>query len=653
MAVLLLYLPMLFSQCFIQQYRAGGAMENQALFRTFYKRPAVLLWLGCSPFLTAQAEPLNLAQQVVTATRTATPLVSVASSSVITREDIERSQAQSVPDMLRGLAGVQIVSNGGRGKSTSLYLRGTSEKQLLVLIDGVKVGSATSGAAALQDIPLALVERIEVVRGPRSSLYGSEALGGVIQIFTRRGAKQGLKPYLALGTGTRSSSSANAGLAGGSQNGWFDLGVSSEDTDGINARAYRPSAAGAYEPDADGYRQLAGSLRGGYRFVNGLELDGSWMQSSIHSDQDLRSSSGKTGRYSYADGEQQVLGGRARFTPLEPWDVTLQAGHSEDRTDNFRDGGFYSRFDTERYTFAWQNDFSLTPEQLLSLGFDYQQDRIDTSDTYAEDSRDNRGYYTQYQGRFGRHGVSVGLRRDDNQQFGEHDTGNLGWSYELSERLTLSAAYGTAFRAPTFNDLYTPNSGSTAGNPDLKPEKSENYELGLQGGAGWGEWRLSVFENQIDDLIVWAGSKPMRPQNVESARIRGLESSVRTQLENWDLAATLTLLDPQDRSQENHGHQLARRAKRTFNIDADRRIGSFGVGATLFAASQRFNDASNTEDSRLPGYALVDLRGEYHIDSEWRLQAKVSNLFDRDYETAQTYEQPGRAFYLTLRYQAL
>lgn len=252
MAVLWLYLPMLFSQCFIQQYRAGGAMENQALFRTFYTRPAALLLLGCSPFLPAQAETLNLAQQVVTATRTATPLVSVASSSVITREDIERSQAQSVPDMLRGLAGVQIVSNGGRGKNTTLYLRGTSEKQLLVLIDGVKVGAATSGAAALQDIPLALVERIEVVRGPRSSLYGSEALGGVIQIFTRRGAKQGLKPYLALGTGTRSSYSANAGLAGGSENGWFDLGVSSEDTDGINARAYRPKYPGDYEPDADG-----------------------------------------------------------------------------------------------------------------------------------------------------------------------------------------------------------------------------------------------------------------------------------------------------------------------------------------------------------------------------------------------------------------
>lgn len=616
--------------------------------------PAALLLCTVSCISLAQAaEQTHLKDQLVTATRTAAPLVSIASSSVITRAEIERSQAQSLPEMLRGLAGVQIVSNGGRGKSTSLFLRGTSDKQLLVLVDGVKVGSATSGAAALQDIPLALVERIEVVRGPRSSLYGSEALGGVIQVFTRRGAKQGLKPYLTLGAGTRSSYSGNAGLAGGSENGWFDLGVSSEDTDGINARAYRPSAPRAYEPDADGYRQLAGSLRGGYRFDSGLELDGNWLQSSTHSDQDLRSSSGKTGRYGYADGEQQVLGGRARFTPLEPWGVTLQAGHSEDRSDYFRDGDFYSRFDTERDTFAWQNDFSLTPEQLLTLGFDYQQDRIDTSDTYAEDSRHNRGYYTQYQGRFGRHGLSAGLRRDDNQQFGEHDTGNLGWSYDLSETLTLSAAYGTAFRAPTFNDLYAPNSGYTAGNPDLKPEESENYELGLQGVAGWGEWRLSVFENQIDDLIVWAGSNPMRPQNVESARIRGLESSARTQLANWDLAATLTLLDPQDRSQDNHGHQLARRAKRTFNIDADRRIGQFGVGATLFAASQRFDNVSNTDASRLPGYALVDLRGEYHIDSEWRLQAKVSNLLNRDYETVQTYEQPGRAFYLTLRYQAL
>ena len=625
------------------------------MIRKPFARSAACALLSLLPFPPAFAgsQALTLDKQLVTATRTATPVVSIASSSVITREDIERSQAQTLPDMLRGLAGVQIVSNGGRGKSTSLYLRGTSEKQLLVLVDGIKVGSATSGAAALQDIPLALVERIEVVRGPRSSLYGSESLGGVIQIFTRRSLGQGFKPYLALGAGSRSSYSGSAGVAGAAGNGWFDAAVSSEDTDGINARAYRPSAPKAYEADADGYRQLAGSLRGGYRFARGLELDGSWLQSSIHSDQDLRSSSGKTGRYGYADGEQQVFGGRARFAPLQPWQVTLQAGHSEERNDNFRDDGFYSRFDTERDSFGWQNDFSLGEEQLFTLGYDYQQDRIDTSDDYAEDSRDNRGYYAQYQGRFGRHGLSAGLRRDDNQQFGEHDTGNLGWSYDLSDSLTLSAVYGTAFRAPTFNDLYYPASASTAGNPDLEPEASQNYELGLQGVAGWGEWSLSAFENQIDDLIVWAGRSPMRPQNVESARIRGLESMARTQLADWDLAATLTLLDPQDRSAENHGHQLARRAKRTFNLNADRRFGQFGVGATLFAVSQRFDDASNEEDSRLPGYALVDLRGEYHIDAEWTLQSKVSNLFDRDYETAQTYEQPGRAFYLTLRYQAL
>ena len=615
-------------------------------------RLAAPVLLSLSPF-AVQANTLDLEQQVVTATRTAAPLVAIASSSVISREDIERSQAQSLPDMLRGLAGVQIVSNGGRGKNTSLYLRGTNEKQVLVLVDGIRVGSATSGAAALQDIPLALVERIEVVRGPRSSLYGAEALGGVIQIFTRRGSGQGFKPYLALGAGSRSSYSGSAGLAGGGADGWFDLGVSSEDTDGINARAYRPAAPKAYEADADGYRQLAGSLRGGYRFASGLELDGSWLQSAIHSDQDLRSTSGRSGRYGYADGEQQVLGGRARFAPLQPWVVTLQAGHGEERTDNFRDGGFYSRFNTERDTLGWQNDFSLGEQQLLTLGYDYQEDRIDTSDRYAEDSRDNRGYYAQYQLRAGRHGLSAGLRRDDNQQFGEHDTGNLGWSYALTEELTLSAAYGTAFRAPTFNDLYYPASAATAGNPDLKPEESQNYELGLRGTAGWGEWSLSAFENQIDDLIVWAGRNPMRPQNVESARIRGLESSATAQLAGWDLSATLTLLDPQDRSAANHGHQLARRAKRTFNLDADRRLGDFGVGATLFAASQRFDDAGNTEASRLPGYALVDLRGEYHLDAEWRLQARISNLFDRQYETAQTYEQPGRAFYLTLRYQAL
>lgn len=632
----------------------GGHDGDLNVIRTPFTASAACVLLGyCSLSFSLPLQPIDLDDQVITATRTERSFSRIASSTVITREAIERSQAPSVPELLRGLAGVSVSSNGGRGKTSSVYVRGTSSQHLLVLVDGIKIGSATSGGASLESIPVEQIERIELVRGPRSSLYGSEAVGGVMQIFTRQGGGDGFKPYFSAGAGSRSSFDGTAGVAGGQGAGWFNLGVASESTDGINSRAYRPAAPRSHEPDADGYRELSGSLRGGYRFDNGLELDGSWLHVDNHSDYDSRSTSGTTGRFAYSEGSQQVVGGRARFTPLDAWRVTLQAGHSEDKADNFRDGAFYSRFDTRRDTFGWQNDFSLGGEQLITLGFDYQQDSIEVSDDYAVDSRDNKGVYGQYQARFGRHGVVAGVRRDDNEQFGHHDTGNLGWSYDLRDDLVLSASYGTAFKAPTFNDLYAPDTGFTAGNPDLAPEESQSYELGLRGEQRWGEWSLNAFETRIDDLIIWTGSSPMQPQNVDVARIRGIEGSVAAQLLGWDVATTMTVLDPQDRSKANHGHLLPRRAKRTLSVDLDRNIGRFAVGSTVYTASQRYDRSSNADAERLPGYALIDLRGEYRIDPSWRLQARLSNLFDRQYETAQTYEQPGRAVHFAVRYQAL
>lgn len=604
---------------------------------------AVLLGLP-SCVLADHGDALLLGQQVITASRTGHSPVSIASSSLITRDEIERQQAGSVPELLQRLAGVSVTSNGGRGKSTSVSIRGTSDKHVLVLIDGVRVGSATSGSAALQSIPVEQIERIEIVRGPRSSLYGSEAMGGVIQIFTRRGGAEGFKPYFSVGAGSRSSYSGSAGVAGSHGNGWFNLGVASESTDGINARAYRSRYPNSYEPDADGYRELSAQLRAGYRFDGGLELDGSWLQSENHSDFDSPS-----GRDAYSDGSLQAISGRARFSPLAFWDVTLQAGHSEDLDDRFQDGAFYSRFDTRRDSLSWQNDFNFGEAQVLSLGMDYKKDRVDSSDDYAEDSRYNKGYFVQYQAAFGRHGVQAGLRRDKDEFFGSHDTGSLGYSFDLSNALTLTAAYGTAYRAPTFNDLYYPFDGYNFGNPNLQPEESESYEIGIRGSHGWGEWSINAYENQIQDLIVWGAS----PENVNVARIRGIETSVATVLAGWDVNANLTFMDPQDRSKKYHGHLLQHRAKRQFNLDLDRQFGAVGLGASLYAASERFDKANNFESTRMPGYALVDLRSEYRFDEAWRLQVKLSNLFDRDYETIQTYEQPGRAVYFTVRYQAL
>lgn len=626
--------------------RAGGAAEKPTLMTSSRSGPAACTLLGLAFFHPAHAAAsFTLEDEVVTASRIAqTTRHSLAAVTLIEREEIERSQASSLPDLLRRVPGVSIASNGGAGKSSSLFLRGTESDHVLVLIDGVRVGSVTTGSAAWQDLPVELIERIEVVRGPRSSLYGSEAIGGVIQIFTRKGREQGAKPFFSVGYGSHRSYNGSAGVSGGNGRGWYSLAASGLDTDGINATTV---GTYGYEKDADGYRNLSGSLRAGYRFANGLELDGSVLRAWTHNAYDQVNSSRTAGFSAHAHGEQNVYGARARFSPFEPWQVTLQLGRSEDNADAYQDGAFYSRFNSRRDYASWQNDLHLAVGHTLTLGGDYQHDHVDSSAQYARDSRHNYGAFVQYLGEMGRHDWQLALRHDDNQQFGGHDTGNAAYGFALNDALRVTLGYGRAFKAPTFNELYYPYYG----NPDLKAETSRSLEIGLAGTHDWGRWSVNAYRTLIDKLIAYDSSL-WAPSNIDKARIRGVELVLASRLFGWDWNANYSWLDPENRSQgANRGNQLPRRARQLFNLDLDRSLGAFAVGATLHVEGKRYDDQANS--NRLAGFATLDLRGEYRITPTWRLQTRLANLFDADYQTALGYNQQGRAFYLTLRYQAL
>lgn len=598
---------------------------------------ALLLGPTPSVFADDSVKPI-----IVTATRTArTADETLAAVTVITREEIERQQASSVQDVLRGVPGLAIANNGGPGKATSVFLRGTESDHMLVLIDGVKVGSATLGTTAFQDIPIEQIERIEIVRGPRSSLYGSEAIGGVIQIFTRKGGGA-VRPYLSLGGGSFRTYNAAAGVSGGGDRGWFNLSASGIDTEGFNACDGKPSPNGAgcfvIEPDKDGYRNASGSARAGYRFANGAEVDVNALRAEGKNQFD--------GSFvNESKSVQQLVGSRLRFSPQAAWHVSLAAGRSRDESDNFKDGVFKSRFDTERDTVSFQNDFSVGTAQLLTAGLDYQDDRIDSTTAYAVTARDNKGLFTQYQAGFGRQDVQASLRRDDNEQFGRFTTGGAAWGYGLGNGLRLTASYGTAFKAPTFNELYFPGFG----NPNLRPEESQSVELGIKGTTAGSRWSLNVYETRVDDLIAFDATTSA-PANIDQARIRGLEAVIAARLKEWDLRTSLTLLDPENRaSGTNRGNVLPRRAEQALRLDLDRRIGKYRLGATLFAEGRRFDDLANTRAMR--GYATVDLRAEYAFAKAWRAQARIENLLDKDYETAAFFNQPGRSYFVTLRYQ--
>jgi len=609
---------------------------------------SIALSLLAQPVRAQVEDVTELAPVVVTATRTPETVDdTLASVSIIDREEMDRRQSKTVPDVLRGLPGIEITSNGGLGHNTNVYLRGTRPDHVLLLVDGVKLGSATSGFIPWQSIPLGQVERIEVVRGPRSSLYGSEAIGGVIQIFTRAGRGGPLTPRFTAVAGSRNTVEGQFGLSGGGSTGlgegWFDAGIGFQQTEGFDV-CDGPLGCGVVEPDDDGYSNGNGSLRAGWRASDRFEFDVNFLRSVGDLEYD--------GSRFYGNEKRsvvQVLGGRIIARPLDPWTVTLRGGRSWDDSKIFAGDTRVNRLDTIRDQFSWQNDIAVAAGQLVTLGVDFQRDSLDATTDYAVTSRDNTGVFGQYLGTFGRNDVQLGLRHDDNEQFGGETTGNAAWGYQFKNGMRLTASYGTAFKAPTFNDLYFPPSPFGSGNPDLQPEKSWSAELGLSGGHPWGRWAVNAYQTDIDDLIEFDAAT-LAPENIDQARIRGLELWSNAELGGWLLDGSLTLLDPRNESDgPNRGNLLPRRAEQTLRVDVDRRFGQIGVGGTLFWSGRRFDDDANRV--RLDAYSLVDLRAEYFFTDALRIQGRVENLFDEDYETAAYFNQPGRSFFVTLLYQ--
>ncbi len=590
---------------------------------------------------------------VVTATRTAQTVdETLASVSVVTRDDIERLQANSLDDILKRLPGVSIVNNGGKGKQTSVFMRGTESDHVLVLIDGVKVGSATLGSTAYQFLPVDSIERIEVVRGPRSALYGSDAIGGVIQIFTRQTGNV-FRPFFSISAGSHDSHLVSGGFSGKNGDTWYALNGSHEETGGFNSCDSTVTGCYTKESDSDSYRNESGSFRLGHRFADAVDVEvhGLYSEGDTHFD-------GGYSPFFFVPNEtdfiQQVVGGKVSFSPAKNWDVKLSGGQSRDRSSNRQSfDGSISYFNTKRDSFSWQNDFAVSEGHILTLGYDYQDDKVDSDTTYTETTRSNEGLFGQYKGEFGRHDILIALRTDDNEQFGNHGTGNIGWGYTFDDGLRITASFGKAFKAPTFNELYFPGYGDS----DLDPERSETYELGFSRNESWGDWNVSVFETEVDDLIAYDPMHitPSLPfggaNNISKARIRGVEMGVSTQISGWNLNSSLTLIDPENRESgsTNKGNVLARRAEQSFNLDADHDLGKGRVGFTLFAEGRRFDDVANTR--RLGGYATLDLRAEYPICQNWLLQGKVANLFGKEYRMASGYNTDGTTAMLTVRYQ--
>ncbi|UOG92191.1 MAG: TonB-dependent vitamin B12 receptor [Candidatus Thiothrix sulfatifontis] len=591
------------------------------------------IYLLTSPLVLAEdATPLD--DIVVTADRKARTVdATLAPVSIITRKDIEQYQATSVPEVLRRLPGITLSNSGGVGKATSVFIRGTNSSHVLVLIDGIKMGSATTGTVAFEDLPLDQVERIEVVRGPRSSLYGSEAIGGVIQIFTRKGGK-GFQPEISISAGSNNTQKANVNLAGGDTTTWYNVNAGTEKTDGFNATANNK------EPDADGYARDSVSLRAGHRFANGTDVDVALLQAQGNNDYD--GAFGNQGEF-----VQQALSGKVRHSIGDKAVLTAQLGQAKDESDNFKDGAFKSRFNTTRDTVSLQADVAVRANDSLTVGIEQQQDKVNSSTTYAIASRANTGLFGNYQTTLGATQLDISARQDDNEQFGNHTTGGVAVGRDLPNGMRVTAAYGTAFKAPTFNNLYFPNSGDAS----LQPEESQNTELGVSGKAAGDKvrWSANAFSNNIDNLISYP-PPTYKVSQTEKARIQGMELSAGTQLAGWEVNTNLTLQKPENRSGADAGKNLTLRPERLASVDIDRDLGKFRVGATVRGESQRYTDTANTESKKLAGYGTLDLRADYQLAKSWTVGVKLSNVLNKDYQTNNGYNQDGVNGLVTVKY---
>jgi len=579
---------------------------------------------------------------VITGTRTAqTADETLAPVTVIDRKQIEERPNSTVTDLLRATPGLSVSSNGGKGAQTSVFMRGTESDHTLILIDGMRISSATTGTAALQDIPADQIERIEIVRGPRSSLYGSEAIGGVIQLFTRKPDGDKTRANVSISGGTQATAGLNAGLSGRKDSAWYTANVSTFKTDGINACNGKPfpDGGGCFtdEPDKDGYKNNSFSLAGGGQFgarvnasINALHID-----SEVEFDGSFENE---------RESVNQVLGGKLEIAASDIWSVDLLATTSKDHSDNFKDGTFSSRFDTDRNQFTFQNDLLAGDHGVVTLGLDYYQDEVSGTTDYAVDSRDNAGLFGQYLGNYGATDVQLSLREDDNEQFGNQTTGGASIGREIAGGMRWTASYGSAFKAPTFNELYFPGFG----NPNLSAETSDSFDLGLSGRSQNVHFSANVFTTDIDDLIAY-DVVANRPINIGEARISGLELGVGGMLAGWDINAFYTALSPKNNSGGfNDGNNLARRPENSFDLSFGRQFGKTSTLFDIHAQGHSYDDLANTV--RLAGFTTVDLNVAYAVAQDWLVNLALNNLLDKQYETARYYNQLGFNALLTLRY---
>lgn len=591
-----------------------------------------------SPASLLAFQPLD--SIVVTATRSPQPVrEALRDVEVITREDIRRAGPVSLAELLQRHALVEFRGTGGAGQPTGLFLRGANAGQTLVLIDGLRAGSATVGTTSIENLPLDMVERIEIVKGPLSSLYGPDAIGGVVQVFTRAAAKPRFFANASRGSAWETGAAAGFTTAEG------DTRLSlSAGTRKVDAASATNSRAFCHDPDRDRYENAFASAQLVTRPWHGETISVSGFASRGKARFD--GCPDALGRFADDRNRQTLAGARlASSMFLAPW-WSSRFTIGEGRDELAIEGGEAARFETRQTQASWVNEFG-TKLGVFMAGLETLRQQVISDTRFAKTRRDTNSGFVAFNESWRGQRLEASLRRDQDEQFGARNNGSLSYGTPLAGAGFLAATVGQGFRAPTFFDLYAPASDFYVPNPELRPERSRSREIAWRGEpvAGW-RARLTAFDHRIEDLITYVYPTMM---NVRRARIRGLEAAAEGVAWGVRLKASMAAQRPRD---EDTGFVLQGRAERFGRLEAARDFGAWTVSGGLTASGPRFDSANESAASRLPGYAIADATVSYAAGKRWRVELVATNLFDRRFEHAVGYDAPRRGVLLNLRFEA-
>jgi vitamin B12 transporter len=607
--------------------------------------PCVIACLFAALAATVRAQPAALPEPQrldpvsVTATRGLQPAVDLlADVTVIGQDEIARSGVQSLAELLQRQPGVEIVQNGGPGSVSGVFLRGANTGQTLVLVDGVRIASSSTGATSLEAIPLDQIEHIEVLRGPASSLYGADAIGGVIQVFTRRGA-QDFSANVTAGYGTYSTSNVTGGVSGSA--GPLRLSIQAGTTKSAGFNAIVNPLNISYNGDRDGYESANVSAYAALPWAEGQQLTAQYFRNRLNAQFD--GGPGSDDR-TITTVETWLAASRNQLAPF--WVSQLSAGEGSDDSVSQTGAGDFP-FKTSQRQYTWQNELVL-PLGMLTAGLERREEHITTEDSFAVTARNTNSVFGIYQVQAGASSLQANLRHDDSSQYGGKTTGALAYGYQFAPSFRMTAGGSTGFKAPSFNDLYFPGFS----NPTLDPETSRNVEVGAywSGSAMGGTWgaRAIGYRNRVSQLIVFECDADFNcaPQNVARALLEGVTLGFDAHFGATTINASLDLGNPKD---ELTGLLLPRRAREHGALTVAHTIGAVRLGAEVVASSYRYDDAADTR--RLAGYGILNLTAEWDVAKGWTLFARANNVFNQDYQLAADYSTGGATLFAGLRWR--